>query len=250
MSFISTALPRITAIWPQRSPGEQIERQVVWYFGQNDFSKTNPRTSQLQVVIYNNQRWCWFSGRSGGEAPLVIPVEIRIHKYQCTNTQIHKYRCTNTNTQIHKYTNINAQIPIHKYTNTQIPIHKYKNTQIQVGRHHWLQWSSTPAAAAVHTQGECCQGSRSSSSQLASFTSHSPSQGVEPDEPEVQQLPWHHHLHQQVVCLGWGGHDGDQYQDNVDGDVQDVLLCRVRTLAKETVEVHSPLPRTVQQSSS
>ena len=74
MSFISTALPRITATWPQQSPGEKIERQV-GLFGPKGFLKdkpknksvglifwakknanANPNTSQLQVVIYNNQR--------------------------------------------------------------------------------------------------------------------------------------------------------------------------------------------------
>ena len=69
----------------------------------------------------------------------------------------------------------------------------------------------------------------------------------------MPQLPWHQHLHHQVVCLGQGGHDGDQCQDHVDagGAVrQDGLLFRVQTLAKETVEVHLPLQRTVQESYS
>merc|ERR1711964_47855 len=57
---------------------------------------------------------------------------------------------------------------------------------LRVGRHHWIcPWKSTPATTAVHTEGERCQ-------------------GVEPDQPEVQQLPRHDHLHQQVVRLGRG----------------------------------------------
>ena len=64
----------------------------------------------------------------------------------------------------------------------------------------------------------------------------------------MPQIPWHLQIHHQVVCLGRGGHDGDQCQDHVDagGAVgQDGLLSRVKTLAKETVEVHSPLQRMV-----
>ena len=69
----------------------------------------------------------------------------------------------------------------------------------------------------------------------------------------MPQLPWHLQIHHQDVCLGQGGHDGDQCQDHVDagGAVgQDGLLFRVQTLAKETVEVHLPLQRTVQESYS
>ena len=45
------------------------------------------------------------------------------------------------------------------YSHNYILCH-YDLVEVQVGRDHWLcSWESPPAAAAVHTEGERCQGS-------------------------------------------------------------------------------------------
>ena len=87
-----------------------------------------------------------------------------------------------------------------------------------MGWNHWVRArKATPAAAAMRTQGERGQGFHHDhdadhclryyhhhhhSKHHSSLTLSSPSQGAEPYQREVQQLPAHHHLHQQAVCLG------------------------------------------------
>ena len=51
MSFISTALPRITATWPQQSLGEKIERQV-GLFGPKGFLKDKPKNKSVGLIFW------------------------------------------------------------------------------------------------------------------------------------------------------------------------------------------------------
>ena len=81
-----------------------------------------------------------------------------------------------------------------------------------------------------------------------SLTLSSPSQGAEPYQREVQQLPAHHHLHQQAVCLGWGGNHAGQDEDHVDGidsavGAKYMDLFTPTSISSDSFSGHRHLPR-------
>ena len=128
-----------------------------------------------------------------------------------------------------------------------------------MGWNHWVRArKAASAAAAMRAQGERGQGFhhdhdadhclRYYHHHHPSLTLSSSSQGAEPYQREVQQLPAHHHLHQQAVCLGWGGNHAGQDEDHVDVinsalGAEYVDLSTPTSISSDSFSGHRHLPR-------